>query len=116
MVPNSERQRRTPKKGLKRKKKKKTQLPPAPPSSDDGFVTDNSPDPTLRDNMSAIGTISMPVATNEKRLAGFHNSMLLPSRSLCDQHIQCYTRHRRHSTPTRERFAGDGGNSGGQDC
>ena len=67
MVPKRNKHCRTQRKGSKTKNI--AQLPPNLVASD-GPVTDEEPDPTLRDVMSAIGTLTTWVAANEERLAG----------------------------------------------
>ena len=70
--------------GLKTKNKKKAWLPPDSASSENGFITDDDPDPTLRDIMNAIGKLSTCVAANEEKLAAtstFMAKMQLPSAS-----------------------------------
>ena len=66
MVPRLKKQRKTPKKGIITKNK--AQQPPNPVSSDD-FITDEDSEPTLRDVMAAIRTLSTWVAISEVRLA-----------------------------------------------
>ena len=68
MLPKPKRQCRTPKKGLQTKNKRKAQPPPHTASSDDGFVTDDDPDPTFNVIMSTIRTLATRMAANEQRL------------------------------------------------
>ena len=66
MSPKLKTQCKISEKGI-RTKNKAQQLPN--PVSSDGFITDDDPEPTLRDVMSAISNLSKRVAINEERLA-----------------------------------------------
>ena len=72
-------------KGIRTKIKAHT--PPNPVSSE-GFITDDDPELTLRDVMSAISNLSTCVAVNDERLASQPKSRASFLQSECSLYIQ----------------------------